>query len=216
MGECAAEELLRDADLALYEAKANGRNRYALFESSMQTASRDRLALELDLSEALDHHQLFLQYQPTFDLQSEQITGVEALIRWSHPTRGTIAPNDFIPIAERSGLIIPIGRWVLGQACRQAALWHREGHDLGIAVNVSARQLDSDELIEDVSRALRESGLEASSLTLEVTETTIMRDADATAKRLHALKGLGCASRSTTSAPATARLHTFASSPPMH
>ena len=192
MGERgAAEELLRDADLALYEAKASGRNRYALFESSMQTASMDRLALELDLSEALDRNQLFLQYQPTFDLQSERITGVEALIRWSHPTRGTIAPNDFIPIAERSGLIIPIGRWVLGEACRQAAQWHREGHDLDIAVNVSARQLDSDELIDDVGDALRESGLEASSLTLEVTETTIMRDADATAERLHVLKGLG-------------------------
>ncbi len=90
----------------------------------MQTASRDRLTLEMDLAEALDHEQLFLLYQPTFDLRSESVTGVEALIRWRHPTRGVIAPGEFIPIAEASGLIIPIGRWVLGEACRQAASWH--------------------------------------------------------------------------------------------
>ncbi len=185
------DELLRDADLALYEAKANGRNGYALFEASMQTTAHDRLTLEMDLADACDQDQLFLLYQPTFDLLTEEIIGVEALIRWAHPTRGTIPPDEFIPIAERSGLIIPIGRWVLAEACRQAAVWHDEGHDLGISVNVSARQLDSDELMDDVRDALEASGLRASYLTLEVTETTIMRDAAATAKCLHGLKTLG-------------------------
>jgi diguanylate cyclase (GGDEF)-like protein len=186
-----AEELLRDADLALYEAKTSGRNRYAMFESSMQVTMQDRLTLEMDLAEALDQEELFLLYQPTFDLRSEEIVGVEALLRWAHPTRGTIPPDEFIPIAERSGLILPIGRWVLHQACRQAAIWQGQGHGLGIAVNVSARQLESDELIDDVRDTLEASGLEPSSLTLEVTETTLMHDTQATAGRLHALKDLG-------------------------
>jgi diguanylate cyclase (GGDEF)-like protein len=186
-----AEELLRDADVALYEAKAAGKNRYVLFESRMQTIAQDRLVLEMDLAEALSQKQLFLLYQPTFDLQSENVIGVEALIRWRHPTRGTIAPLEFISIAEESGLIIEIGRWVLQEACRQAATWHREGHRIGMAVNVSGRQLDSDELIHDVRQALQHSELDPKALTLEITETTLMRDAQATAKRLHKLKQLG-------------------------
>jgi diguanylate cyclase (GGDEF)-like protein len=192
LGERAnAAELLSDADVALYEAKAAGKNRYMLFQSSMQTAARDRLTLEMDLAEALEQHQLFLQYQPTFDLQSERVIGVEALIRWNHPTRGVIAPIEFIPIAEESGLIVPIGRWVLQEACMQAAHWYGDGHRIGMAVNVSGRQLDHDELIEDVRNALADSGLDPTTLTLEITETTLMRDAEATAKRLHMLKQLG-------------------------
>jgi EAL domain-containing protein (putative c-di-GMP-specific phosphodiesterase class I) len=192
LGERAsAAELLRDADIALYEAKAAGKNRYMLFQSSMQTAARDRLTLEMDLAEALEQHQLFLQYQPTFDLQSERVIGVEALIRWNHPTRGVIAPIEFIPIAEESGLIVPIGRWVLQEACMQAAHWYGDGHRIGMSVNVSGRQLDNDELIEDVRGALRASGLDPATLTLEITEITLMRDAEATAERLHMLKELG-------------------------
>jgi diguanylate cyclase (GGDEF)-like protein len=192
LGERAsAAELLSDADIALYEAKAAGKNRYMLFQSSMQTQARDRLTLEMDLADALDQQQLFLQYQPTFDLQSEQVIGVEALIRWRHPTRGVIAPIEFIPIAEESGLIVPIGRWVLQEACRQAALWYGDGHRIGMAVNVSGRQLDDDELVKDVRHALAENGLDPTTLTLEITETTLMRDAEATAKRLHMLKQLG-------------------------
>jgi diguanylate cyclase (GGDEF)-like protein len=186
-----AAELLSDADIALYEAKAAGKNRYMLFRSSMQTAAQDRLTLEMDLADALEQHQLFLQYQPTFDLQSERVIGVEALIRWNHPKRGVIAPIEFIPIAEESGLIVPIGRWVLQEACRQAANWYGDGHRIGMAVNVSGRQLDDDELIEDVRSALQESGLDPTTLTLEITETTLMRDAEATAKRLQMLKELG-------------------------
>ena len=192
LGERAsAAELLRDADVALYEAKAAGKDYYMLFQSSMQTAARDRLTLEMDLAEALEQRQLFLQYQPTFDLQSESVIGVEALIRWRHPTRGVIAPIEFIPVAEESGLIVPIGRWVLEDACRQAAIWYRHGHRIDMSVNVSGRQLDDDELIEDVRHALAESGLDPATLTLEITETTLMRDAEATAKRLRSLKELG-------------------------
>jgi diguanylate cyclase (GGDEF)-like protein len=192
LGERAsAADLLRDADVALYEAKAAGKNYYTLFQSSMQTAARDRLTLEMDLADALEQEQLFLQYQPTFDLQSERVIGVEALIRWRHPARGVIAPIEFIPIAEESGLIVPIGRWVLQEACRQAKIWHTAGHRIGMSVNVSGRQLDDDELIEDVRRPLTESGLDPATLTLEITETTLMRDANATAKRLHLLKEIG-------------------------
>jgi diguanylate cyclase (GGDEF)-like protein len=192
LGERAnAAELLSDADIALYEAKAAGKNRYMLFQSSMQTAAQDRLTLEMDLADALEQQQLFLQYQPTFDLQSERVIGVEALIRWNHPKRGVIAPIEFIPIAEESGLIVPIGRWVLDEACRQASLWYGDGHRIGMSVNVSGRQLDDDELIEDVRRALQDSGLNPTTLTVEITETTLMRDAEATAKRLHMLKELG-------------------------
>jgi diguanylate cyclase (GGDEF)-like protein len=186
-----ADELLRDADLALYQAKGSGRNRFALFESGMQTVSHDRLTLEMDLAEALELRQLFLLYQPTFDLSSESIVGVEALIRWRHPTRGVLAPDRFIPIAEQCGLIVPIGRWVLDEACRQAAIWHEHGHRIGMSVNVSARQLDDDALIEDVRRALEATRLEPATLTLEVTETALMRDPEATAMRLRLLKALG-------------------------
>ena len=185
------DELLHDADIAMYNAKESGRNRYTLFESSMQTVSRDRLTVEMDLTEAIEQHQLFLLYQPIVDLRSESVTGVEALIRWRHTTRGVVSPVEFIPIAEDTGLIVPIGRWVLNEACRQASTWHRHGHRIGIAVNVAARQLDHDELIEEVRHALQESDLDPAALTLEVTETALMRDADATATRLRQLKTLG-------------------------
>jgi diguanylate cyclase (GGDEF)-like protein/PAS domain S-box-containing protein len=185
------EQLLRDADVALYEAKRSGRNRYVQFESSMHTAAQDRLTVEMDLAEALDRDELFLLYQPIFDLQSENIIGVEALIRWRHPSRGVIPPIEFIPIAEASELIVAIGRWVLEEACRQAAEWHAAGHTLGVSVNVAARQLDGDDLIDDVRHALEVTGLDPTLLTLEITETTLMRDAAATARRLASLKEFG-------------------------
>ncbi len=187
----ASDELLRDADLALYAAKGAGKNRWLKFESQMQVAVQDRLELEMDLREALSHEELFLLYQPTFDLEHERMTGVEALLRWRHPRRGVIAPGQFVPLAEETGLIVPIGRWVLRAACEQAARWRRGGLPLSVAVNVSGRQLEDAGLAEDVAGALRRSGLEPASLTLEITETALMRDSDTAAGLLRDLKEIG-------------------------
>ena len=186
-----AEELLRDADLALYEAKAAGKDRYVLFEESMQVEAADRRALEIDLADVLENDELFVLYQPTFDLQSQLVTGVEALARWRHPSRGIVMPDIFIPMAEDTAMIVPIGRWVLRAACDQAQAWAREGHMIGMSVNVSARQLENDGLVTDVAEALRDSGLDPRRLTLEITETVLMRDAEKAAARLTALKDLG-------------------------
>jgi diguanylate cyclase (GGDEF)-like protein len=186
-----AESLLQDADLALYKAKAVGKDGYALFESAMQTDAQDRIHLEMDLADALQANQLFLAYQPMMDLKNERVVGVEALLRWRHPTRGVIPPDAFIPIAEDSGLIVPIGHWVLEQACFQAAGWHESGYPLDISINVSARQLERTEFVEEVRAALEDSGLDAATLTLEITETVLMRKPDATAHLLGELKQLG-------------------------
>ena len=185
------DRLLADADVALYQAKSAGKNSAVLFHSSMHMAARDRLTIEMDLAEALARGQLFLLYQPTFDLKTERAIGVEALLRWRHPTRGLMQPADFIPVAEEAGLIVPIGRWVLREACRQAVVWRDMGHALNMSVNVSARQLDDDGLLDDVRDAIGSSGIDPASLTLEVTETALMRDPGATAKRLRELKEIG-------------------------
>jgi diguanylate cyclase (GGDEF)-like protein len=186
-----ADELLRDADLAVYHAKNAGKDRYVIFDESMHTASADRIALETDLRDALSNDELYLLYQPTFDLQSQVVTGVEALIRWAHPERGVVSPDIFIPLAEENAMIIPIGRWVLEQACHQAAIWHEAGHRIGMSVNVSARQLERDQFVNEVHDALTSSGLAPEALTLEITETVLMRDAESAATRLQALKALG-------------------------
>jgi diguanylate cyclase (GGDEF)-like protein len=185
------DQLLRDADLALYAAKAEGRDRYVLFDPRLGADVDGRIELESDLGSALQRGQLFLLYQPIFELPHHRVTSVEALLRWRHPTRGVVAPNVFIPLAEESGLIVPIGRWVLHEACREAAGWCAEGRRLGISVNVSARQLGRSAFSEDVESALRESGLDPSLLTLEITETTLMRDVPGAAARLTAIKELG-------------------------
>jgi diguanylate cyclase (GGDEF)-like protein len=185
------DELLRDADLALYAAKAAGKNRYATFDASMRASTQGRLELEADLDTALGDEQFFLLYQPIFDLSSHEVVEVEALIRWRHPIRGIINPESFIPLAEENGAIAPIGRWVLGQACRQAAAWVAEGRHIGVAVNVSASQLDCASFAEDVGLALESSGIEPSLLTLELTETTLMRDVGAACARLREIKLLG-------------------------
>ncbi len=186
-----AQDLLREADIAMHQAKWTGTNRYVVFDAGMQDAVQSRMELERDLRDALPNNELFLVYQPTFDLRDMSPNGVEALIRWKHPTRDIVGPNDFIPLLEETGLIVDVGRWVLEQACRQGATWREAGHPIGMAVNVSARQLDTDELITDVRDALSQSGLEASALTLEITETTLMRDVHETAERLAAIKQLG-------------------------
>jgi diguanylate cyclase (GGDEF)-like protein/PAS domain S-box-containing protein len=186
-----ADAWLRAADLALYQAKEAGKNRYLLFESSMETDAHDRLLLEMDLNHALTKDQFFLVYQPTFDLHKGTVTGVEALLRWRHPERGVIPPDQFIPIAETTGSIVAIGRWVLNHACAQAVEWQRSDRRVAIAVNVSGRQLERDEIVDDVRDALMASRLDPALLTLEITETTLMQNPDATARRLRELKGLG-------------------------
>jgi diguanylate cyclase (GGDEF)-like protein len=187
----AAGDLLRDADIAMYQAKWDGRHRYAVFESGMQTAVQSRMELEMDLRMALENDEFFLVYQPTFNLRDMTPTGMEALIRWDSPTRELVQPDDFIGLLEETGLIVEIGRWVLQEACCQGVRWREAGHPIGIAVNVSARQLDSDDFVEDVRRCLLESALEPESLTIEITETALMRDTVATTARLHAVKELG-------------------------
>ncbi len=186
-----AEELLRDADLALYRAKGDGKDRWVLFEPTMQSEVLDRLGLKMDLQSALERGEFFLLYQPLFDLATTRIYGVEALIRWCHPTRGVVGPDDFIPMLEESGLIVEVGRWVLAEACRQTAEWKRHGHDLTISVNVSMRQLEAPVLVDHVREALHAAELEPGALLLEITETALMRDADSTIARLTKLKSLG-------------------------
>jgi diguanylate cyclase (GGDEF)-like protein len=186
-----ADELLRNADIAMYRAKWDGKNRYAVFETGMQDTIQKRMELEMDLREALANDEFLIAYQPTFDLRDMSPTGVEALIRWQHPLRGLIQPDDFIPLLEETGLICEVGRWVLEQACAQGAAWRRAGFAIGMAVNVSGRQLDSDQLISEVEGALTRSGLEPNALTIEITETTLMRNVEETARRLTAIKQLG-------------------------
>ena len=184
------DALLRDADLALYTAKASGKDRHVLYDARTHEA-QGRPGLEADLSAAIHTEQLFLLYQPIYALPSRELLGVEALIRWRHPQRGIIAPDEFIPLAEESGMIVAIGRWVLDEACRQAAGWAAGGLRVGVAVNVSAHQVGQHGFTADVRRALQESQIETSCLTLEITETAIMRNASAAREQLEQVKALG-------------------------
>ncbi len=186
-----AEELLRNADIAMYRAKWDGKNRHVVFETDMQDTIQNRMELEMDLREALDKGEFFLAYQPTIDLSDMSPTGVEALIRWEHPVRGVVQPDDFVPLLEETGLITEVGRWVLEEACSQVAKWRRDGYPIGMAVNVSGRQLDTDQLIADIEGALSRSGLDPEALTIEITETTLMRNIEETARRLTQVKELG-------------------------
>ena len=184
-------DLLRDADVALYEAKAAGKNRYEIFHPEMQTEISRRTELEFALRSALEDDQFRLVYQPIYNLDDLTLVGVEALLRWQHPTEGLMQPDDFIPILEQTGQIREVGHWVLVEACKQMAAWHAKGDTLDISVNVSGRQLDSDDIVNHVRDALDLSGLDPTSLIIEVTETALMRNAKATAIRLAAIKSLG-------------------------
>ena len=186
-----AEELLRNADIAMYRAKWDGKNRYVVFETGMQDTLQNRMELEMDLREALENDEFFLAYQPTIALSDMSPTGVEALIRWKHPLRGVVQPDDFVPLLEETGLIVEVGKWVLQEACAQGAAWRAAGYPIGMAVNVSGRQLDTDQLVTDIEDALSQSDLDPGALTVEITETTLMRNVEETARRLTAIKRLG-------------------------
>jgi diguanylate cyclase (GGDEF)-like protein/PAS domain S-box-containing protein len=189
-----ADELIRNADAAMYIAKRDGKHSYRLFEPGMHADVLARLELRADLQRALLNDEFELYYQPVIRLGDGSISGVEALVRWQHPERGVVAPDDFIPFAEEAGLIIPIGRWVLREGCRQAKLFDQqvpEAPRLTMAINISVNQLHHSDIVADVADALAESGLEPERLTLEITETVMMTNADLAEQRLNELKELG-------------------------
>jgi diguanylate cyclase (GGDEF)-like protein/PAS domain S-box-containing protein len=189
-----ADELIRDADAAMYRAKDRGRARYEVFDEAMRGRAIARLRVENDLRRALERSELRLEYQPVVSLTNFSIVGVEALVRWCHPERGEVGPNEFIPIAEENGLIEPIGRWVLEHACRQGAEWYRSRPDaapINISVNLSAVQVSRRSLPDVVHAVLRSSGLDPACLSLEITETVMVRDAEGLGDTLQALKALG-------------------------
>jgi diguanylate cyclase (GGDEF)-like protein len=186
------EELLMNADAAMYHAKSMGKNGYSFFDVSMNTNARKQLQLLQDLRNALEHQQFCLHYQPKFDAISGRAVGAEALLRWEHPQQGLLLPVTFIELAEKTGLIIPIGEWVLNEACRQMAIWYAQGYkDWRIAVNLSALQFCHAGLVKSVAAALASHQLPANSLTLEITETTAMSDADASMTVLQQLSDMG-------------------------
>ncbi|TBU74131.1 putative bifunctional diguanylate cyclase/phosphodiesterase [Phytopseudomonas daroniae] len=186
------QELLRNADAAMYHAKGTGKNDYSFFEASMNANAHNQLQLLHDLRAALANEEFVLHYQPKFDALNGQPIGAEALLRWQHPVRGLLAPDTFIPLAERTGLIIAIGEWVLRQACRQMQQWYAAGHrDWRVAVNLSALQFSHAGLLGSVAGALAEHALPANCLTLEITETTAMSDADASMLVLQQLADMG-------------------------
>ncbi|MGO4331223.1 putative bifunctional diguanylate cyclase/phosphodiesterase [Cupriavidus sp. 2TAF22] len=185
-------DLMTNADAAMYHAKALGRNAICFFEASMNANVHEQLQLVQDLRQALERRELVLQYQPKLTAPSGPVTGVEALVRWAHPTRGLIGPDHFIPLAEKTGLIVPIGEWVLDEACRQMREWRNAGHpEWSVAVNLSALQFRHASLIRTVRETLARHALEPHCLTLEVTESTAMRDADASLKILQQLHDMG-------------------------
>jgi diguanylate cyclase (GGDEF)-like protein len=190
----APEELLRDADLAMYRAKGKGKNRFEVFDTDTGAPAIHRLDLELDLRGAVARGEFRLHYQPVVQLETGRVVEFEALVRWQHKERGLLSPDAFIGLTEETGLIIPIGQWVLTEACRQARSWQEQRPSdppLTISVNLSARQLQDPDLIGLVSRVLADSGLDARSLKLEITESVVMEDAPSTLATLHTLRDLG-------------------------
>jgi diguanylate cyclase (GGDEF)-like protein len=185
------EELLRDARLALEASKAAGKDRYTLFNANMRSVIEGRGVLEVELNAAFAQKQFFLLYEPIVDLANRKVVGLEALLRWQHPAQGVLGPDDFLPLAEEIGLTVPIGRWMLEEACTRAAAWNVAGHRVGVSVAVTANQLGRDGFATDVRRALLQSGIEPSLLTLEIAESTVMRDVDTAAARLEEIKQLG-------------------------
>jgi diguanylate cyclase (GGDEF)-like protein len=189
-----AERLLRHADLAMYQAKASGGARYIIFDEAMVTAATDRLNLEAELRQAVTRDELRLDYQPIVSLATGWIVEVEALLRWQHPRLGLVSPAQFIPIAEETGLIVPIGQWVLERACRQAQSWRADlpgAADLVMSVNLSARQFRHRGLVADIAAVLRETDLPPDALKLEITESVLMQRMDGAIGTMHEIERLG-------------------------
>jgi diguanylate cyclase (GGDEF)-like protein len=188
------EQLLRSADMAMYRAKAAGRARYEMFDREMHTDALARLQLETDLRRAVEQSEFRLHYQPLVSLRTGRITGFEALLRWEHPQRGLVQPSEFIPVAEETGLIVRIGRWVLNEACRQLREWqeaHPRDDPLTIGVNLSVRQFSQPNLVDQLSAAIRDSGIDADCLRLEITEAALIDKGDGALQLLAQIKQLG-------------------------
>ena len=188
------EQIVRDADTAMYRAKAQGRGRSEIFDAEMRAEAVARLQVETDLRRGIDRGELWLMYQPIVNLESGGVVGFEALVRWRHPTRGIVPPLSFIPLAEETGLIVPIGDFVLREACKQAARWrkHPGGKNMHVSVNISSRQLSQSDLVATVRTSLREAGLEPQALHLELTESVIIQNAENTYGIIEQIRALGC------------------------
>jgi diguanylate cyclase (GGDEF)-like protein/PAS domain S-box-containing protein len=185
------EQLLRNADAAMYVVKTDGKGRYAIFQPHMHAAALHRLDLRADLQRALDNREFALHYQPIVSMETGGLVGVEALVRWQHPQRGLVSPDAFIPLAEETGLVVPLGLWVMEQACRQVADWSTGSHGLSVSINVSQRQLRRAEFGAEVGDVLARTGIDPSRIALEITESAIMAEVEPTIARLRALKDLG-------------------------
>jgi diguanylate cyclase (GGDEF)-like protein/PAS domain S-box-containing protein len=189
-----ADELLRDADTAMYQAKRLGRARYEIFEDSMHERAMQLLQIETDLRRAVERSEFRLFYQPIVSLATGRLVGLEALVRWEHPEHGMVAPMDFIPIAEETGLIVPLGQWVLKQACRQLLVWQERGQvgaDCWVSVNLSARQITQPDMVKQVEKTLQETGIVPSCLKLEITESAVMENSERVIEVMHRLDALG-------------------------
>ena len=188
------DDILRDADIAMYRAKENGKARYELFDHGMHARAVSRLQLESDLRQAIEHKEFCVYYQPIVSLQTGRLAGFEALVRWNHPRRGLVSPADFIPVAEETGLIVPIGQWVLNEACAHVRQWQIDSpshRSLSLSVNLSARQVAQPDLLNRIKDALEISQLSPHCLKLEITESVVMENAEAAAQMFKQLRSLG-------------------------